>query len=138
MGWGAVIGAGIQIIGSIAGSRGASKAANYSDAAYEAQVELNELELEREKRRLESEAQVHSANMDAAAAAQGIESSSLQTHSEQALQTQLNTELEYLDQRAELSSEIAYYQSKAGAASAKGSATSGIFGAIGGIVGSLF
>lgn len=138
MGWGAVITAGIQIVGSMVGNSKRKKAAGYADAAYQAQTELNELELEREKRRLESEAQIHSANMEAAAAAQGIESSSLQTHSEQALQTQLNTELEYLDERAQLSSEIAYYQSKAGAASSSAGSAEGIFGAIGGIVGSLF
>lgn len=79
--------------------------------AQESQRRLQEIQMEREQARLQAEQQQQQASMTAAAAAQGVAGSSMEQAAQASLQTQLSTELSFLDQTAQLQQQQAAAQS---------------------------
>lgn len=88
-----------------------SKISDQMQAAQESQKQLQDIQMERQQNTLMAEKQVQQANITAAAAAQGVSGSSMESQAQSSLDTQLNTELAFLDDTAALQTNIADAQS---------------------------
>lgn len=76
----------------------------------EAQRRMQEIKMNRERERLLSEQQQRQANIVATSAAQGVQGSSMEQQAISSLDTQLNTELNFLETTANIQEEQAQAQ----------------------------
>lgn len=105
--------------------------------AQESQRKLQELQMEREQSRLVAEQQQQSASVTAAAAAQGVADSSMAEAAQTSLQTQLGTELSFLDQSAQLQQQQAAAQSNINKIQGQSQLISSVFDVAGSYAGSM-
>lgn len=76
----------------------------------EAQRRMQEIKMNRERERLLAEQQQRQANIVATSAAQGVQGSSMEQQAISSLDTQLNTELNFLETTADIQEEQAQAQ----------------------------
>lgn len=95
--------------------------------AQQSQKELQDLQMQREQQRLIAEQQQANADITAAAAAQGVQGSSMELGAKSSLSSQLATELNFLDQSAELQNEMADAQTEINKIQGQSNLTSSVF-----------